>query len=431
MTNNSTAEFNAIINEMNADGATFLKKSAGISNLISLATTKIPKPTTVNSTNIKKISNKDVKIFVEIVQKIVEKVKEIDVKFLNNGLKLVVAGLKPRVQDNSQSNTKKMMYMYAASTLSNNFKQLVKPGENGKFAYQVEASNLPKISKMNAILSTINLSTLTNANIQDLFNKAQVPSPQNQLEILAEKAEEIKGEMFESNNGRKNYNSALKLLNNTKQRGGNGNGGAPRNNGTPTGGNGGAPRNNGTPNGGNVPRNNTPATIVNATAAVTNALSQQNAENIKNLLKTNKSPENILNAIRLVKENNRRLTKTVWDASTNKLKILRNYQLFSNNLDRLAAQTTNPLPVASTNAVTAALKQANMANANALQAEGPSTELAANTQVNAQTAIKNANQANLLAQENPTNASLTAAEQATEVAREANNLANAAGNKSK
>ena len=165
---------------------------------------------------------------------------------------------------------------------------------------------------------------------------------------------------------------------------------------------------------------------MNATAAVTNALSQQNAENIKNLLKTNKSPENILNAIRLVKENNRRLTKTVWDASTNKLKTLRNYQLFSNNLDRLAAQTTNPLPVASTNAVTAAVNQANLANAQALQAEGPSTELAANTQVNAQTAIKNANQANLLANTNPNNANRAAAAEATRVAVEANALNTAA-----
>jgi hypothetical protein len=400
-----------------------VKKSAGISKLIALATTKIPKPTQINTTGINKISDRDVKTFVEIVQKLVEKVKDIDVKFLNKGLARVVTGLQGKVPENSKSNTTKMMYMYKASMLSNNFKNLVKPGANGKFTYNVEAANLPKISKMNAILNTINLTKLTNDNISELLSTAQVPPPQEAIKNLVKKAENVTNQPFQSTKGRRNYENALKKLENTRNRGGN-NGNRGNNGNTaavPVVPVTGAERRNM-----NVPMapgagGNSANAAMNEAA---NALSEQNAQNIKNLLQTNKSPQNILTAIRLVEENNKRLKKTVWNASTNKLKTLRNYELFTNNLNKLTSAQS--LSTDAINNNTAALRKANKAAETALITEGSSPELETAANINAEIAIGNAQRAGELVNQNPTAMNNQAAKAANETAVNADNIARAA-----
>jgi hypothetical protein len=298
----------------------------------------------------------------------------------------------------------------------------------------VEAANLPKISKMNAILSTINLSALTNDNVAKLWSNAQVPSPQQQIQKLVEKAENVSKQPFQSSRGRENFDKALKQLKNTETRGGNRNNG----NGNVKGnGNRGAAVPAAASVAGAVVSGNTgnpaAAGAVEGNAAsqaavmeTANALNQVNAANIQRLLQTNKSPEAILN---MIKTSNSKLTKANWAAQTNsasKLKKLKEFAIFSNNLAKLAS-AEQPPSAADITASNNALRRANNANANALQKVGTTPELEASTAITNSLAQTNAVQAQLNAKQKPTMANQVAAENAKKAAAEAQKLANPVG----
>lgn len=292
----------AITNKLNAPDANFVVKSAEISNLISYAETKIPK---VNTST--QISPEEVKNFIDIVALLVQEIKEIDRQFLSKGTDAVFLALRSKTGGKvADNNATTLMYMYNSSNVNNNFKKLVKPG-SGTFMYK-QTVQLPKISDMNAILESIKLNTITNANINSLVQTAKNRTP-TVAARLTRLSRGIQNVLQQGKNKFQNIKSyyglqmAQKKLENAKKR---------TNSIVPV---------------------NTP---MNTTLEVANAISENNAKNIRRLIQNNSFTNN---AIQNIAKQNNTFLKEFRDAPTNNDKkvVLRKFTNFSNALNRASA----------------------------------------------------------------------------------------------
>jgi len=125
-TNMKNNELEEILKTLNTNEAKFVVKSVQISKLINYAESKIPK---ANANGNTKITPDEVRTFVDVVNVLVQKIKEIDQQFLQKGTNIVFNRLKNKAINNVvKNNSTTLMYMYNSSSVTNNFKNHVKPG---------------------------------------------------------------------------------------------------------------------------------------------------------------------------------------------------------------------------------------------------------------------------------------------------------------
>jgi hypothetical protein len=292
-----------------------------------------------------KISPDEVRTFVDVVNVLVQEIKEIDQQFLQKGTNAVFTGLKTKAGSKVvANNSTTLLYMYNSSSLNNNFKKLVKPG-SGAFVYKQNAQ-LPKISDMNDILATVRFESLTDANINSLIQTAKnrTPSVAARLTKLSGGITNLiqKGkDKFQNAQSLYSLQGAQKKLEGAKNRinaveavnevvpavTGNGAGaaGAVTGNGAP------AVTGNGAPA---VTGNGAPAEEA-AALEVANAMSEANASNIRRLVKNNSLSNN---AIKGIVSTNNQFLKKFKNANTNnkKIQVLRQFNAFANSLNAAA-----------------------------------------------------------------------------------------------